>query len=311
MPPDVAFNTPSSFSDREGEKGMSLAPCLPSVNDEGQERIDRIEGVLCFPTGAVLHAVIQYMVHSFTNSLGQTFVLIPPGAFNMGSPEDEPGRDDDETLHQVTITKPYLLQTTEVTQAQWEAVMRYNPSLFAGCSDCPVESISWDEIQEFIRRMNVRGEGTYRLPTEAEWEYACRGGATAMFPWGDEADCSKANYGNYWSKECEGINPGRTMKVGSFPPNAWGLYDMAGNVWERCQDWYDSKYPTEPVMDPAGPSAGTERVDRGGAWNYWARGCRSANRAKSEAHLRTPLLGFRLAWEPSALPHCIWLKPVP
>jgi formylglycine-generating enzyme required for sulfatase activity len=311
IPLDIPSPSFPRFSGGGGEQGAVSLPHPWPITRDGPGENGVIGADLCFPSGAVLHAAIHYLVHTVTNSLGQTFVLIPPGTFHMGSPSDETGRDDDERRHQVTLTTVYFLQTTEVTQAEWETVMGYNPAFFAGCPDCPVESVSWDEVQEFINRMNMRGEGTYRLPTEAEWEYACRAGSTTRFSWGDEADCSMANYGNYWSKECEGINPGRTLEVKSFPPNGWGLYDMVGNVWERCQDWYESSYPAGDVTDPTGPSKGTERVDRGGAWNYYARGCRSANRAKSEPHLRTPLLGFRLAWEPSAWPHCIRLHSRP
>ena len=262
------------------------------------------------PVGAAFYVAVQSYEGSFysdysnvehfvilpnwSNSIGQTFVLVPAGTFNMGSPEDEPGRDSDETRHQVTLTQSYYMQTTEVTQSQWEAVMGNNPSSFTGCPDCPVESVSWGDVQAFIDKMNALGEGVYRLPTDAEWEYACRAGTVTPFYWGDYGNCSKANYGNLWSEECVGINPGRTMNVASFASNAWGLYDMSGNVWERCQDWYSDEMPSTPVIDPTGPSSGTERVDRGGGWNYWARGCRSANRAKTDPAGYTPLLGFRL-----------------
>lgn len=264
--------------------GAAFYVAVQAYNDIGYSDYSRIEHFRILP--------------SHTNSLRQTFVLVPPGSFNMGSPPDEPERDADEELHLVTLTRAYYIQITEVTQTQWEQVMGDNPSFFSDCLDCPVESVSWYDIQEFIRRMNSRGEGTYRLPTEAEWEFAARANSTTRFFWGDDPACSKANYGNWWSQECKEVNPGRTMRVGSFPPNAWGIYDMAGNVWERCQDWYSEYYPEGPQIDPKGPSFGLERVDRGGGWNYYARGCRSANRAKTDPASKSAVLGFRLVWNP-------------
>jgi formylglycine-generating enzyme required for sulfatase activity len=229
-----------------------------------------------------------------TNSFGMKFVPIPAGTFMMGSPKDEPGRFNDETQHEVTISKRFYMQTTEVTQGQWKAVMGNNPSYFKDCGDdCPVERVSWNDIQEFIKKLNQRGEGTYRLPTEAEWEYAARAGTTSAYSWGNSADCSKANYGNFiLTQECE-RNPGKTMPVGSFAPNTWGLYDMHGNVWEWCQDWYGS-YPSGAVTDPTGPDSGSYRVLRGGSWYYDARHCRTADRGDNSPGDRSSSSGFRL-----------------
>ncbi len=164
------------------------------------------------------------------------FVLIKAGTFMMGSPEDEEGRYYKEIQHQVILTQDYYMQTTELTQGQWEAVMGSNPSNFYNCgSNCPVEKVSWNDIQAFIEKLNQRGEGIYRLPTEAEWEYAARAGSTTAFANGGitERGCSyDANldamgwyYGN-----ADGTHP-----VAQKLPNAWGLYDMHGNVWEWCQ----------------------------------------------------------------------------
>jgi formylglycine-generating enzyme required for sulfatase activity len=200
---------------------------------------------------------------SFTNSLGMTFVLIPAGTFQMGSPPGEAGRFDDERRHQVTISRPFYLQTTQVTQGQWERVMGHNPSFFKKCGkDCPVERVSWHDAQAFIARLNhMEKTDEYTLPTEAEWEYACRAGSTTRFSFGDDA----AKLGDYaW----HGGNSGGTPRpVGQKKPNAWGLYDMHGNVWEWCLDWY-GPYPDRPVTDPTGPDVGQFRVLRGGSWDF-------------------------------------------
>ncbi len=234
----------------------------------------------------------------FTNSLGMEFVWIEPGTFMMGSPENEEGRLDNEMQHEVTLAKGYSLMTTQVTQRQWKAVMGSNPSRFKKRGDdCPVECVSWEDVQAFIQKLNVKeGTNTYRLPTEAEWEYACRAGTETRFHWGDEADCSRANYGKGLSSECKG-KPSRTMEVGSFPSNAWDFYDMHGNVREWCEDWYGD-YPSGSVTDPEGPTSGRFRVIRGGGWCSSARVCRSAYRARYGPGYRRSFLGFRLARPP-------------
>jgi len=229
----------------------------------------------------------------FTNSLGMKFVLMPAGTFMMGSPSDEDGRDDDERRHRVTISQPFYMQTTEVTQGQWRAVMGNDPSHFNSCGDnCPVEQVSWDDVQAFIRRLNNReGAGRYRLPTEAQWEYACRAGSTTRFCFGDD----ESRLGDYaWYDRNSGR---RTHSVAQKKPNAWGLYDMHGNVWEWCADWYDA-YPSGHVTDPTGPSSGSDRVYRGGSWLGYARLCRSAIRVNYTPGDRNDFLGFRLTRTP-------------
>jgi formylglycine-generating enzyme required for sulfatase activity len=237
---------------------------------------------------------------TLTNSLGMTFVYIPPGTFMMGSLEDDPGSYGyDRPRHQVTLTKGYYLQTTEVTQYQWEAVMGKNPSYFSSCGDdCPVENVSWNKVQEFISALNAR-EGTikYRLPTEAEWEYAARAGTTTPFAFGNCLLTSQANYrGDDPLTGCpSGEYRSRTVPVASFAPNAWGLYDMHGNVCEWCSDEYGS-YPSYPVTDPTGPSYGPYfRVWRGGSWYHGAGYCRSAYRDSRGATNDDYYIGFRLA----------------
>ncbi len=215
-----------------------------------------------------------------SNSLGMKFVYIAPGSFMMGSPGDEPSREDDEKQHKVTLTKGFYVQTTEVTQGQWKKIMGNNPSYFKECGDdCPVEQVSWDDAQEFIKKLNKKEGKAYRLPTEAEWEYAARAGTTTPFAFGSCLSTDQANYdGNYPLEGCtKGKYREKTVTVASFASNSWGLYDMHGNVWEWCSDWY-GEYPTGAVTDPAGPGRGSYRVLRGGGWLNLACYCRSAGR---------------------------------
>jgi formylglycine-generating enzyme required for sulfatase activity len=234
----------------------------------------------------------------WTNSIGMAFVQIPSGTFIMGSPMSEFLRESDETQHQVTLTKSFYLQTTEVTQGQWKIVMGNNPSYFNECGDeCPVENVSWDDCQAFISQLNLR-EGTtkYRLPTEAEWEYACRSETTTPFDTGNCLSSNQANYdGNYPYTDCPlGTFRNETVPVKSFSPNAWGIYDIHGNVWEWCQDWYGI-YPSSSVTDPAGPSSGSWRVIRGGSLGNGAGECRSAYRYRDAPDFRYFCFGFRVA----------------
>ena len=197
------------------------------------------------------------------------FVRIPAGSFEMGSPEGEAGRDDDERAHEVRISRPFYLGKYEVTQGEWEAVMGTNPSEFQGCARCPVEQVSWNDVQEFIGKLNGRERGReyrYRLPTEAEWEYAAQAGTTG------------ARYGELGEIAWYDANSGgSTQSVGQKRANAWGLHDMLGNVWEWVGDWYGD-YQSGAVTDPRGPSMGSPRVIRGGSWSNNARYVRSAYR---------------------------------
>ena len=199
----------------------------------------------------------------------------------MGSPEDESGRRNNETLHNVTLARGFYMQTTEVTQAQWKKVMGKNPSSFKDCGDdCPVENVSWIDIKDFIKKLNLKESYKFRLPTEAEWEYACRAGTTTPFYTGKCLGADQANYdGDNPLAGCpKGTDRGKTTPVKKFAPNSWGLYDMHGNVWEWCQDWFGD-YPKNAVTnDPAGPQKGADRVIRGGGWGYYAWFCRSASR---------------------------------
>jgi len=213
--------------------------------------------------------------------LGMEFVYISPGTFMMGTPASGAGRQ-----HQVTLTKGYYLQMTEVTQSQWQAVMGNNPSKFKG-DNLPVECVSWNDVQEFIRKLNQMDPGKgYRLPTEAEWEYACRAGTTTAYYWGKSMDGSYCWY--------DGNSSGKTHEVGTKKPNAWGLFDMIGNIYEWCQDWYGD-YPSGEVTNPQGPGSGSYRLLRGGSWSNDAGFCRSARRNGSPPGWPLSNAGFRLA----------------
>ena len=234
----------------------------------------------------------------YINSLDMTFKFISAGTFTMGSPTDELGRETEETQHEVTLTQSFYMQSTEVTQTQWVAVMGSNPSYFSGCSDCPVEWVSWDDVQTFITELNTWGEGTYRLPTEAEWEYSARAGTTTAFANGDitVTDCSYDPNLDVMGWYCYNSNDS-TQSIAQKNPNAWGLYDMHGNVWEWCQDWYGT-YPSSSVTDPTGPTSGSRRVIRGGSWIHNAYTCRSSHRAPDNPDYRDKHLGFRLLRNP-------------
>ncbi len=219
-------------------------------------------------------------------------VWCPPGTFMMGSPAGEEGRYNNETQHRVTLTQGFWLGKTEVTQKQWKSVMGSNPSYFKG-DNLPVECVSWDDCQEFCKKAGMR------LPTEAEWEYACRAGSTTAYYWGNALNGDKANCdGNYpCGTTVKGPYKQKTTPVGSYSPNAWGLYDMHGNVWEWCADWYGD-YQGGAVTDPTGPGAGSHRVGRGGSWYCDASYCRSAYRGRDDPDRRYYVLGLRVALLP-------------
>jgi formylglycine-generating enzyme required for sulfatase activity len=234
------------------------------------------------------------------------FVYVPAGTFTCGSPLGERGRDDDETPHAVTITRGYFLAEYEVTQALWVDVMGVNPG-DTTCASCPVTQISFEDALVFCDLLSARdgltpcyGSTTwdltaagYRLPTEAEWEYACRAGSTTAFCAGgiSSLDCAYTANLDLVGHYCYG---GVVAEVGGKLANAWGLYDMHGNAWEWCWDWY-APYPADEDIDPAGPAVGLSRVIRGGGWNSTAQLCRSASRSGVAPTWRTDSIGLRLA----------------
>ena len=234
-------------------------------------------------------------------------VLIQPGTFTMGSPSDERGRRSDlEWLpHAVTITEAFYLGKYEVTQAQWEAVMGSNPagsSSYGVGDDYPVHYVSWNDCQAFIDQLNTLGQGTFRLPTEAEWEYACRAGTDTRFSFGDALECSDSTsycdlmdeYMWWGGNRTYGGEQDGSKEVGRKLPNPWGLHDMHGNLYEWCSDRWQSPSARGPQVDPQGPTSGSPRVLRGGSWNSYARHCRSALRSSSSPGNRSTDIGLRL-----------------
>ena len=227
-----------------------------------------------------------------------TLVLIPAGRFQMGSPHDEAERSGDEgPVHPVTLAKPFFMGKYEVTQAQWRAVMGDNPSSSKG-DDLPVDTVSWDKCVEFCEKVSNLVTGEVRLPTEAEWEYACRAGTKTAFAFGDSLSSQQANFdGDYpYGGASKGVDLKKTTPAGSFEPNAWGLHDMHGNVYEWCEDRYHSSYEGAPTDGSAWITGGTsDRVVRGGSWGANGRHCRSANRNRVDHDARHVDLGFRVA----------------
>ncbi len=239
---------------------------------------------------------------TFTNFLKMTFVLIPSGGFIMGSPIEEAYRGVSEIQHHVTISKPFYMQNTEVTVAQWRAVMgRRFIAKKRGTPTMPVVKVSWHDCDRFIKKLNQLTGHQYALPTEAQWEYAARAGSTTAYFWGDGIECARAMYANNPKKydTCVDCNRASVPAVGcpahvrGYPPNAWGLYDMHGNVWEWCLDRFD-RYDPISVVDPMENDSGTNRVRRGGSWFSPGHSCRSANRAYGHPMSRLQTTGFRL-----------------
>lgn len=229
-------------------------------------------------------------------------VRIPAGTFQMGSPTGEPNHWSNETLHQVTLTSDYYIGKYEVTEGQWRAVMGYTPSTSPSCNDsCAVQQVSWSDVagpSGFIERLNeYLGTAKLRLPTEAEWERAARGGTQTRFSFGDaldsddvcEASAAASPY-VWWCYNAEGtMHP-----VGSKAPNPYGLYDMHGNLWEWVSDWYGADLGSSPQTDPTGQASSSLRTIRGGGWANFLRGCRSASRGGEDPNARLILCGFRL-----------------
>jgi formylglycine-generating enzyme required for sulfatase activity len=226
-------------------------------------------------------------------------VAIEPGSFVMGSPLSEAGRNEDENPHHITLSRRIYMGRNEVTQTEWLVVMGTNPSHFSDCALCPVEQVNFYDVDDFLTRLSARSSAMrYRLPTEAEWEYACRAGTAAAYGSGDRLTIDDANFN---ATPGEQVTPGvgayRTRTVGSFAPNAWGLRDMHGNVWEWTNDFY-GPYDTQEMVDPRGPEVGTKRVIRGGSWYFDATSARCGQRYTHALQDRGFSLGFRVVGVP-------------
>ena len=241
----------------------------------------------------------SFKTHLVPSAGNLEMIWVEPGTFMMGSPRGEKGREGKELQHQVTLSRGFYLGKYEVTQAQWAQVMGTQPSKFKG-PNRPVEKVSWFAAMKFCRRLTeiesqagrLTADYAFQLPTESEWEYACRAGTTTAYSWGNGINSSRANY-NY------GNDPNRPMKVGQFSPNSWGFHDMHGNVMEWVSDWSDS-YPEERMLDPMGPATGQRRIKRGGCWGNKANALRSAWRGSEPPDSNHKIdLGFRLALKAS------------
>jgi uncharacterized protein (TIGR02996 family) len=235
----------------------------------------------------------------WTNAAGIRFAWVPAGTFLMGSPEGEEGRGEEEWQHRVTLSRGYYLSAHPVTQWQWQAVMGSNPSRFPG-DDLPVDNVSREACLHFCERLREIDDRPYRLPSEAEWEFACRAGTTGPFSFGPSISTEQANFAGYqvYGQGAEGEFRRQTTPVGRFPGNAFGLYDMHGNVWEWCADLF-GPYSHGDVRDPRGAILSTSRVARGGSWLDGPRFCRSACRGRRTAGYRLDSHGCRvcLSWE--------------
>jgi len=230
---------------------------------------------------------------------GMQFVLLGPGSFRMGTPPEEQDREPQEVQHSVTLSAFYMSRY-EVTQAEWERVTGHNPSQFQDCgARCPVENVNWFEVQQFVRQLNNQSQSGFRLPTEAEWEFACRAGTTLPFGSSETLSSREANInGEFPYNALKGRFRGQPITVGQFPPNRWGLFDMSGNVWEWTEDWY-CPYASDPQVNPVGRCGSDAHVIRGGSWLFNGGSARCGLRYTHRPQDRGYSLGVRLV-------HDVW-----
>ena len=291
-----------------GEDSATTQPdaSATSLSDAATTQAD--ESVIPLPDAATVKQTLtpaQLAVGDpIENSVGMVLVPIPAGEFLMGSLETEPGRQDDEVQHQVTLTKPFLLGVHEVTQGQWQAVMGTTPwkgkQYVKEGDDYPATYVSWNDAVEFCRKLSEIEGLEYRLPTEAEWEYACRAGTTTAYSFGDDA----SELGEYaWYRE-NAWEAGQKYAhtVGQKKPNPWGLYDMHGNVWEWCEDRY-GVYHAGAATDPTGPASGDLRVLRGGSFSNRSSYVRSANRYFLQPVVRNNFTRYVIGFRPARTYH--------
>ncbi|MBI2192379.1 MAG: SUMF1/EgtB/PvdO family nonheme iron enzyme [Planctomycetes bacterium] len=302
-PPPIVVDKPLTPAEKPSPERPAASPTVrvekskepevytkwPFDEKEAKRRQEETAKVLAWP--------VEYD-EDLGGGMKMRMVLIPAGEFLMGSPNDEDGRGDDELQHRVRITKPFYMGKYEVTQAQWKAVTGTSPSHFKG-DENPVDMVSWDDVQGLLERLNTAtlrpwetsARGRFSLPTEAQWEYACRAGSDRRYSFGD-------GDGPLWEYAWfDGNSDSKTHPAGLKKPNAWGLHDMHGNVLEWCQDFYGS-YPVVTAADPAGVKTGDGRVIRGGLWRDAARVCRASSRNWNKASDRDKLVGLRLVLNP-------------
>lgn len=290
--------------------GLGEAGNQPPVKPVAQPPVPTAPGV-AKPEWATDSGMDQYGAWADlqVDGVTQRFRWIQPGTFTMGSPQAEkdaalasvpnskPEWFAPEVPHQVTLTQGFWLADSACTQALWQAITGANPSHFKHSPQKPVEQVSWDDCQQFLSTLNGRvSGGGFHLPSEAQWEYACRAGTTTAFSFGSTITPEQVNYdGNYpFGGAAKGLNRRQTVPVKSLPPNAWGLYGMHGNVWQWCNDWYGD-FSGSAERDPTGPSSGSDRVLRGGSWYGIAAFCRSATRYWYLPDIRYHFVGFRFA----------------
>jgi formylglycine-generating enzyme required for sulfatase activity len=299
-----------------GTDSATYTFALPLNSHSGDSITVTVSNAAGSATSTAVTLTVNPLLVTLASSMPLNLTPIAAGTFTMGSPASDPDYVSDETQHKVTISQNFYMGTCLVTQAQWQEVMGNNPSHFTGDLQRPVELVSWNDIATtttspaytcFLDRLNAEMSTicpncpsgyVFRLPTEAEWEYACRAGTTTRFYWGDYTDSDTTIKNFAWYNNNSGNT---THPVGMLLPNAWGLYDMAGNVWEWCQDWYGS-YDSGPDTDPVGPTSGSFRVYRGDGWANEGDFCRSAFRVYHSPVDSYYDLGFRVVLAPPRTP---------
>jgi formylglycine-generating enzyme required for sulfatase activity len=326
-PPRLDLEFPARYPtlSLSGETGtaysIQYASDLSPTNQWTDRTLIEVQGAraLWADPSAITSGHRFYRAVSVTPPADTNLVFIQPGTFTMGSPADEALRFSDETQHLVTISHGFWMGKYLVTQGDYLALVGGNPSYFTPSNGYsqdltrPVEQVNWSDATNYCRLLTahelaagrIPSNCVYRLPTESEWEYACRAGTTTAFYLGSGLSSGQANFwGRYEYDASAGqiSNPGgiylqTTTPVGSYASNGWGLYDMIGNVWEWCQDWY-ATYPSGPVTDPQGPASGSNRVARGGDWGGFARFCRSAQRSGDIPSPSSRRTGFRIVLAP-------------
>jgi formylglycine-generating enzyme required for sulfatase activity len=278
--------TVSLLLSRSRQGGADAKPAAGATQEPGADERDK-NGVSKPASDAYRNGDDVWERKLIVNGVEFLLVHIAPGAFMMGSPEGE-GAGNEHPVHEIRITNGFWLGKYPVTQRQWKAVKAQNPAHFRLGDAHPVESVSWEEVQEYIKTLSSKGVGKLRIPTEAEWEYACRAGTEGPLSFGDD-ERRLGEYAWYCGNSDQTTHP-----VGKKRPNGWGVYDMLGNVWEWCADWFDPDYyRNSPPADPRGPNSGSSRVNRGGSWNSAADRVRSTCRGYNSPP-RGNFLGFRL-----------------